>query len=84
MSFKRLKRFEYLHAALLSGCQISGPWASADLEGLSEQVRDLRLCSQGLNKLDRQALKQSWGRDPPHGHFLDRNAKCLISAVGSS
>ncbi|XP_076013393.1 tonsoku-like protein [Genypterus blacodes] len=68
----------------LQGCQISGPWDSTGLEGLSEQVRDLRLCCQGLNKLDRQALKQSWGRDPTRGHFLDRNTKCLISAVGSS
>ncbi|KAF7667498.1 hypothetical protein LDENG_00056370 [Lucifuga dentata] len=68
----------------LQGCQISGPWDSAGLEGLSDQIRDLRLCSQGLNKLDRQALKQSWTRDLSHGYFLDRNTKCLISAAASS
>ncbi|KAM3871231.1 tonsoku-like protein [Diretmus argenteus] len=81
----------------LQGCQVSGPWDSASLAGLSEQIRDLRLCSQGLNKLDRQTLKQSWSqglnkldrqtlkqsweRGQSHGHFLDRNAKCLLSAA---
>ncbi|XP_078145625.1 tonsoku-like protein [Centroberyx gerrardi] len=65
----------------LQGCQVSGPWDSASLEGLSEQIKDLRLCSQGLNKLDRQALKQSWEHGQSHGYFLDRNAKCLLSAA---
>ncbi|XP_056152247.1 tonsoku-like protein [Lampris incognitus] len=64
----------------LQGCQVSGPWDSASLEGLSEWVRDLRLCSQGLNKLDRQALQQSWDCGQQHGCLLDRNAKYLISA----
>ncbi|XP_044231765.1 tonsoku-like protein [Thunnus albacares] len=68
----------------LQGCQVSGPWDSAGLDGLSELVRDLRLCSQGLNKLDRQALKQSWNNSQSHGRFLDRNAKCLLSAAASS
>ncbi|XP_042244938.1 tonsoku-like protein [Thunnus maccoyii] len=68
----------------LQGCQVSGPWDSAGLDGLSELVRDLRLCSQGLNKLDRQALKQSWDNSQSHGRFLDRNAKCLLSAAASS
>ncbi|KAM4625981.1 tonsoku-like protein [Polymixia lowei] len=67
----------------LQGCQVSGPLDSASLEGLSEQVRDLRLCSQGLNKLDRQALQQSWHCGQPHGRFLDRNTKCLLSAPPS-
>uniref|UniRef100_H3DIT7 Tonsoku-like protein n=1 Tax=Tetraodon nigroviridis TaxID=99883 RepID=H3DIT7_TETNG len=42
----------------LEGCQVSGPWDAAALDGLSDLVQDLRLCSQALNKLDRQALKQ--------------------------
>ena len=76
--------FEFLLLASPSGCQVSGPWDSASLNGLSELVRDLRLCSQGLNKLDRQALKQSWDNSQSHGHFLDRIAKCLLSAAASS
>ncbi|XP_018519176.1 LOW QUALITY PROTEIN: tonsoku-like protein [Lates calcarifer] len=68
----------------LQGCQVSGPWDSAGLDGLPELVKDLRLCSQGLNKLDRQALKQSWDNCQSHGHFIDRNAKCLLSAAASS
>uniref|UniRef100_A0A3Q2Z1Z4 Tonsoku-like protein n=1 Tax=Hippocampus comes TaxID=109280 RepID=A0A3Q2Z1Z4_HIPCM len=39
-------------------CQVSGPLDSEDLDALSELVQDLRLCSQGLNKLDRHALEQ--------------------------
>ncbi|XP_042356815.1 tonsoku-like protein [Plectropomus leopardus] len=68
----------------LQGCAVSGPWDSADLDGLSELVKDLRLCSQGLNKLDRQALKQSWDASRPHGHFIDRNSMCLLSAAAPS
>ncbi|XP_069008460.1 tonsoku-like protein isoform X1 [Embiotoca jacksoni] len=68
----------------LQGCQVSGPWDSEGLNGLSELIQDLRLCSQGLNKLDRQALKQSWDKSRSHGHFLDRNTKCLLSAAASS
>ncbi|KAM7375942.1 hypothetical protein PAMP_005702 [Pampus punctatissimus] len=68
----------------LQGCQVSGPWDSAGLDGLSELVGDLRLCSQGLNKLDRQVLKQSWDKSQSHGHFLDRNAKFLVSSAASS
>ncbi|XP_076605193.1 tonsoku-like protein [Chaetodon auriga] len=67
----------------LQGCQVSGPWDSACLDGLSELVQDLRLCSQGLNKLDRQALKQSWDNSRSHGHFIDRKSKCLLSAASS-
>ncbi|CAL8273150.1 unnamed protein product [Merluccius merluccius] len=69
----------------LQGCQVSGPWDSASLEGLTEWVRDLRLCSQGLNKLDRQALQQSWeGPRPPRlGRLYDRGAKFLLAAQPS-
>uniref|UniRef100_A0A669D2K6 Tonsoku-like protein n=1 Tax=Oreochromis niloticus TaxID=8128 RepID=A0A669D2K6_ORENI len=67
----------------LEGCQVSGPWESEDLDSLSELVQDIRLCSQALNKLDRQALKQSWDRTQSHGHFLDRNSKCLLSATST-
>uniref|UniRef100_A0A3Q3WFD5 F-box/LRR-repeat protein 15/At3g58940/PEG3-like LRR domain-containing protein n=1 Tax=Mola mola TaxID=94237 RepID=A0A3Q3WFD5_MOLML len=68
----------------LQGCQVSGPWDSAGLDGLSELVQDLRLCSQGLNKLDRQALKQSWDIGRPRGHFIDRKSKCLLSVGATS
>ncbi|CAB1432486.1 unnamed protein product [Pleuronectes platessa] len=68
----------------LQGCQVSGPWDSSALDGLSELVKDLRLCSQGLNKLDRQALKQSWNNSQSHGLFIDRKAKCLLSTAASS
>ncbi|KAG7224182.1 hypothetical protein INR49_019917 [Caranx melampygus] len=57
----------------LQGCQVSGPWDPAGLDGLTELVKDLRLCSQGLNKMDRQALKQSWDNGWSRGHFVDRN-----------
>ncbi|XP_061599995.1 tonsoku-like protein [Cololabis saira] len=67
----------------LQGCQVSGPWDSEELDGLSKMVLDLRLCSQGLNKLDRQALKESWDKTQPHGCSLDRNAKCLLSSASS-
>ncbi|XP_054651483.1 tonsoku-like protein [Dunckerocampus dactyliophorus] len=65
----------------LQGCQVSGPLGMEDLDGLSELVRDLRLCSQGLNKLDRQALKQTWTNSQPNGYFVDRKAACLLSTV---
>ncbi|XP_056283298.1 tonsoku-like protein [Pseudoliparis swirei] len=68
----------------LQGCEVSGPWDSGGLDGLSELVKDLRLCSQGLNKLDRQALKQSWDTSRSRGHFIDRNSKCLLTAATSS
>lgn len=76
------KHFEFV--PLLSGCQVSGPWNSDELDDLTELVQDLHLCSQGLNKLDREALKQSRDKTQPHGHFLDRNAKFLLSAASSS
>ncbi|XP_041702813.2 tonsoku-like protein [Coregonus clupeaformis] len=46
----------------LQGCQAAGPWDSSSLDGLSEQVQDLWLCSQKLNKLDREELQQTWGQ----------------------
>ncbi|XP_041667769.1 tonsoku-like protein [Cheilinus undulatus] len=68
----------------LQGCQVSGPWDSEGLDGLSELVQDLQLCSQALNKLDRHALKQSWDNSRLHyGRFVDRNSKFLLSAVTS-
>ncbi|KAK2825983.1 hypothetical protein Q5P01_020197 [Channa striata] len=67
----------------LQGCQVTGPWDSADLDGLLELVKDLRLCCQGINKLDRQALKQSWDNCQSRGHFIDRHTKCLLSTAAS-
>ncbi|XP_057715541.1 tonsoku-like protein isoform X1 [Corythoichthys intestinalis] len=68
----------------LQGCQLSGPLDCEDLHTLSEMVQDLRLCSQGLNKLDRQALKQNWASSQPHGYFVDRKAACFLSTAASS
>nr|XP_046222419.1 tonsoku-like protein isoform X1 [Oncorhynchus gorbuscha] len=67
----------------LQGCQVAGPWDSCSLDGLSEQVQDLRLCSQRLNKLDREVLQQTWGQRTPMGHFLSRDAKCLLTVAPS-
>nr|XP_057945890.1 tonsoku-like protein [Doryrhamphus excisus] len=67
----------------LQGCQVSGPLGVEDLDGLSELVRDLRLCSQGLNKLDRETLKQTWTNSQPNGYFVDRKAACLLTTVAS-
>ncbi|XP_028981172.2 tonsoku-like protein [Esox lucius] len=66
----------------LQGCQVVGPWDSAGLDGLSELVQDLRLCSQRLNKLDREMLQQTWG-SRPGVRFLSRDAKCLLTAAPS-
>ncbi|KAK5857492.1 hypothetical protein PBY51_010734 [Eleginops maclovinus] len=68
----------------LQGCEVCGPWDNASLDGLSDLVQDLRICSQGLNKLDRQALKQHWDSSRSPGRFIDRNTKCLLSAAASS
>ncbi|XP_072221759.1 tonsoku-like protein [Leuresthes tenuis] len=68
----------------LQGCQVSGPWDGEGPDDLAELVQDLRLCSHSLNKLDRLALKQRWDEAQPHGHFVDRGAKCLLSAAASS
>lgn len=67
----------------LQGCQLSGPWDLQSVDGLSRLVLDLRLCSQSLNKLDRRALKQVWDQEDPHGAFLDRNTKFLLSVASS-
>lgn len=67
------------------GCQVSGPWGSADLDGLPELVQELRLCSQSLNKLDRQSLKQCWDKtSQSRGHFTDRNSRCLLSVAAAA
>uniref|UniRef100_A0A7N8Y1D2 Tonsoku-like protein n=1 Tax=Mastacembelus armatus TaxID=205130 RepID=A0A7N8Y1D2_9TELE len=68
----------------LQGCQVSGPWDSMDVDGLSQLVKELCLCSQWLNKLDRQVLKQSWNNSQSNGRFIDRNNKCLLAAAASS
>ncbi|XP_015240634.1 PREDICTED: tonsoku-like protein [Cyprinodon variegatus] len=65
----------------LQGCQVSGPWIHEELEDLSELVQDLRLCSQGLNKMDRDALKQSWNQKLQDGNFVNRNGRFLLSAA---
>ncbi|XP_077477194.1 tonsoku-like protein isoform X1 [Stigmatopora argus] len=68
----------------LQGCQLSGPLDSVDLHTLSDLVKDLRLCSQGLNKMDRQALKENWTSTQPHRYFVDKKAACFLSTVSSS
>ncbi|XP_053700657.1 tonsoku-like protein isoform X1 [Synchiropus splendidus] len=65
----------------LQGCEVSGPWVTSDLEGLPELVRDLRLCCQGLNKLDRDVLRQSWNH--PDGHVVDQRSKCHLAVMTS-
>uniref|UniRef100_A0A8C6LFG3 Tonsoku-like protein n=1 Tax=Nothobranchius furzeri TaxID=105023 RepID=A0A8C6LFG3_NOTFU len=68
----------------LQGCQVSGPWDSYALDGLSTHVQELRLCSRSLNKLNRDALKQNWVKNHPDGCFLNQNSKFLLSAADSS
>ncbi|XP_047467921.1 tonsoku-like protein [Mugil cephalus] len=69
----------------LQGCQVCGPWDGECVDAeLSELVRDLRLCSQSLNKLDRQTLKQNWDRSQTLGRVLDRHTKCLLATAASS
>lgn len=65
----------------LQGCQVCGPWDSSGLDGLTELIRDMRLCSVTLNKLDREVLKHQW--DTP-GHLVDRGAKFLMAALPST
>ncbi|XP_072545535.1 tonsoku-like protein [Salminus brasiliensis] len=60
----------------LQGCQVCGPWDVGCLDGLSERVQDLRLCSQRLNKLDQQILQKNWP-----GHILTQSSKCLLSTA---
>ncbi|KAL4624199.1 tonsoku-like protein [Arapaima gigas] len=60
----------------LQGCAMGGPWDRMDTDSLSRCIQDLRLCSKRLNKLDQQALLQSWqGREPA---VLTRSAKCFV------
>ncbi|XP_072313998.1 tonsoku-like protein [Eucyclogobius newberryi] len=65
----------------LQGCQVCGPWDSTGLDGLTDLLRDMRLCSLTLNKLDRDALKHHWNTQR---HFVDRNAKCLVASLPSA
>ncbi|XP_036450133.1 tonsoku-like protein [Colossoma macropomum] len=60
----------------LQGCQVCGPWDVACLDGLSEWVQNLQLCSQRLNKLDQEILQKNWP-----GHIMTRNSKCLLSTA---
>ncbi|KAJ8289356.1 hypothetical protein GJAV_G00000360 [Gymnothorax javanicus] len=65
----------------MQGCEVSGPWCSGTLLDLSSRISDLQLCSQRLNKLDREALQEVWASRG--GRVLSRNAKCLLSAPPS-
>ncbi|XP_016133643.1 tonsoku-like protein [Sinocyclocheilus grahami] len=68
----------------LQGCQVSGPLGDVGLDSLSDHIRDLRLCSQCLNKLDQDALQQSWRRRSEHVHVFSRNSKCMLSITAAS
>uniref|UniRef100_A0A673MFC8 Tonsoku-like protein n=1 Tax=Sinocyclocheilus rhinocerous TaxID=307959 RepID=A0A673MFC8_9TELE len=68
----------------LQGCQVSGPLGDVCLDSLSDHIRDLRLCSQSLNKLDQDALQQSWRRRSEHVHVFSRNSKCMLSITAAS
>ncbi|XP_062379263.1 tonsoku-like protein [Sardina pilchardus] len=62
----------------LQGCQVAGPWNTIRLDDLAEYVQDLSLCSQRLNKLDQQALQQSWHLQGS-GRTLLRQSKCMMT-----
>lgn len=68
----------------LQGCQVSGPLGDVCLESLCDHIRDLRLCSQSLNKLDQHALQQSWRRRLEPMHVFSRNSKCMLSITAAS
>ncbi|XP_051578042.1 tonsoku-like protein isoform X1 [Myxocyprinus asiaticus] len=68
----------------LQGCQVSGPWGDLCLDSLSDYIQDLRLCSQSLNKLDQQALQQSWRQRTEPVHIFSCNSKCLLSITAAS
>uniref|UniRef100_A0A8C1S8S0 Tonsoku-like protein n=1 Tax=Cyprinus carpio TaxID=7962 RepID=A0A8C1S8S0_CYPCA len=68
----------------LQGCQVSGPLGDVCLDNLSDHIRDLRLCSQSLNKLDQDALQQTWRRRSEHVHVFSRNSKCMLSITAAS
>ncbi|XP_051724772.1 tonsoku-like protein isoform X4 [Ctenopharyngodon idella] len=68
----------------LQGCQVSGPLGDVCLDSLSDHIRDLRLCSQSLNKLDQDALQQSWRRRSEPVHVFSRNSKCMLSVTAAS
>ncbi|TRY91787.1 hypothetical protein DNTS_021911 [Danionella cerebrum] len=63
----------------LQGCQVSGPLGEECLDALSDHIQDLRLCSQGLNKLDQHALQQSWRRRSEGVRVYSQSSKCMLS-----
>ncbi|KAK2879094.1 hypothetical protein Q8A67_019885 [Cirrhinus molitorella] len=67
----------------LQGCQVSGPLGDLCLDSLSDHIRDLRLCSQSLNKLDQDALQQSWRRRSEPMHVFSHNSKCMLSITAA-
>lgn len=68
----------------LQGCQVSGPWGDLNLDSLSDHIRDLRLCSQSLNKLDQNALQHSWRQRTDPVHIFSRTSKCMLTITGAS
>lgn len=68
----------------MAGCQVSGPLGDVCLESVCDHIRDLRLCSQSLNKLDQHALQQSWRRRLEPMHVFSRNSKCMLSITAAS
>ncbi|XP_073683373.1 tonsoku-like protein [Garra rufa] len=68
----------------LQGCQVSGPLGDLCLDSLSDHIRDLRLCSQSLNKLDQETLQQSWRRRRSEPmHVFSHNSKCMLSITAA-
>ncbi|MBN3300769.1 TONSL protein, partial [Amia calva] len=73
-----------LRSLNMAGCLVSGPWDGVSVDSLSSCVGELRLCSQRLNKLDQQAVLQSWGGEGAVAggrvSLLSRHSKCFIRA----
>ncbi|KAA0710863.1 Tonsoku-like protein NF-kappa-B inhibitor-like protein 2 [Triplophysa tibetana] len=68
----------------LQGCQVSGPWGDLNLDSLSDHIRDLRLCSQSLNKLDQNALQHGWRQSTDPVNIFSSTSKCMLSVTGAS
>ncbi|KAI7804959.1 tonsoku-like protein, partial [Triplophysa rosa] len=66
----------------LQGCQVSGPWGDLNLDNLSDHIRDLRLCSQSLNKLDQNALQHSWRQSTDPVNIFSSTSKCMLTVTG--
>nr|XP_015212659.1 PREDICTED: tonsoku-like protein [Lepisosteus oculatus] len=64
----------------LAGCLVSGPWDSTSINNLSACVWELRLCSQRLNKLDREELLRRWSEGAERS-LVSRLSKCFIRAA---